>query len=110
MTKFDDYVRACELQAEHELEYMADTLAASEERCRELREDSVRLDRIEELGTYSRLPDRGWMLRRSTSGRGLRLYETSIFDNQPTIRRAIDKFFDEIDAARAAEPDTEGGG
>lgn len=37
----------------------------------------------------------GWVCRNSTSGRGLRLHETSSTDAQPTIRDAIAAFMKE---------------
>jgi len=49
--------------------------------------DTLRLDRLDRLG--KREPG-GWIFRKSTTGRGLRLHETTVTPNYPTVREAID--------------------
>jgi len=52
-------------------------------------EDKERLDRLEEIKQgYGK----GWVVRWSTTNRGLRIHESSRDDALPTIREAIDDF------------------
>ena len=54
-----------------------------------LLEDYERLNKLQELTTgYGH----GWVLRESSTGRGLRLHESSHIDAVPDIRQAIDNF------------------
>tara|TARA_R100000781_G_scaffold115008_1_gene88423 strand:- start:4679 stop:5095 length:417 start_codon:yes stop_codon:yes gene_type:complete len=51
--------------------------------------DSERLDKLESLATgYGK----GWILRESINGRGMRLHETSQEGAYPTVREAIDNY------------------
>lgn len=51
--------------------------------------DTERLDKLQRLTTgYGK----GWKLRDSIHGRGMRLHETSQEDSFPTVREAIDAF------------------
>lgn len=40
---------------------------------------------------------KGWILRDSTSGRGIRLHETSQEEGEPDVREAINKYLDNRD-------------
>lgn len=51
--------------------------------------DTERLNKLQELTTgYGS----GWILRMSSTGRGIRLHETSRVDGESDVRKAIDKF------------------
>lgn len=50
--------------------------------------DKERLDKLQETSSYGK----GWIMRMSTTGRGLRLHESSHEDAIPDIRQAIDNF------------------
>ena len=54
---------------------------------RALREDAERLDALQSMTTGYGI---GWVLRLSTSGRGMRLHETSAGTAFATVRAAID--------------------
>ena len=52
--------------------------------------DTQRFDALQKTSTgYGR----GWILRESINGRGMRLHETTISEAKPTIREAIDDYF-----------------
>jgi len=53
--------------------------------------DKARLDKLQAL-THGY--GNGWMLRNSTSFRGMRLHETELKGATPDVREAIDKFED----------------
>jgi len=54
-----------------------------------LLKDKARLDKLEKLTTgYGK----GWILRESSTGRGMRLHETSRDYAYPNVRDAIDAF------------------
>ena len=55
------------------------------------RNDKQRLDALEKLSTGYGL---GWILRMSTTGRGLRLHETSNIHANRDVRKAIDNYLD----------------
>jgi hypothetical protein len=57
------------------------------------RTDTERLDALQALTTGYGV---GWLMRNSTTGRGLRLHETSNVEGEPDIRDAIDKFLDNL--------------
>lgn len=72
------------------------TLTAERDR---LRADAERLDALQKLTTgYGK----GWMLRMSTTGRGLRLHETSQDGAVRDIREAIDNYINSILKEREA--------
>lgn len=48
-------------------------------------------NRLDFLQMITRGYGNGWLLRESSSGRGMRLYETSMDGAMPDIRDAIDK-------------------
>lgn len=52
-------------------------------------EDTKRLDKLQALTVGYGL---GWILRKSTTGRGMRLHETSDLKASETVREAIDKY------------------
>jgi hypothetical protein len=52
-------------------------------------EDQNRLDKLQRLTKGYGL---GWFLRLSSSGRGIRLHETTIIGATPDVRQAIDDF------------------
>jgi len=57
--------------------------------------DTERLNKLQELTTgYGS----GWILRYSSTGRGLRLHETSQEDAEKDIRKAIDNFLRQEEA------------
>lgn len=59
--------------------------------------DTRRLDALQKLTTgYGK----GWILRGSYTGRGMRLHETDQDGASPTVREAIDKFL----AGRGQQP------
>ena len=51
--------------------------------------DAQRISKLQNLGYKNRL---GWICRNSTSGRGIRLHQTTQEGASPDIRTAIDKF------------------
>ena len=52
-------------------------------------EDTKRLDKLQSLSTNYGW---GWILRKSTTGRGMRLHETSKKDAKVDVREAIDNY------------------
>ncbi len=64
--------------------------------------DKERLDFLQELTEgYGR----GWVLRRSTTGRGWRLHETSAITGTPNIRDAIDSVIEIDRETKKISPD-----
>lgn len=55
--------------------------------------DTERLDFLQKLSSYGH----GWVFRKSESGRGYRLHESSRDDATPYIREAIDNFINSLD-------------
>lgn len=51
--------------------------------------DKERLDKLQRLTTGYGL---GWLLRKSSTGRGMRLHETTMLDAFSSVRDAIDDF------------------
>ena len=51
--------------------------------------DTERLDALQNL---TKGYGRGWLVRVSSTGRGMRLHETSMMGAQPNIRNAIDDY------------------
>lgn len=51
--------------------------------------DKERLDKLERL---TKGFGQGWLLRESSTGRGMRLHETTRLDASSTVRQAIDNF------------------
>ena len=59
-------------------------------------EDKNRLDALQKLsGNYG-----GWILRESSTNRGLRLHESSKEGNEISIRRAIDRGLSELNTQK----------
>ena len=56
-----------------------------------LRADKARLDWLQCQSRKAGVPDRGWIARNSTQGRGYRLHETSQHGHAKDVRAAIDK-------------------
>ena len=55
------------------------------------RTDTERLDALQQFTVgYGK----GWILRNSIKGRGMRLHETSRSDAHPDVRTAIDNYLD----------------
>lgn len=65
----------------------AKALAEALERIKELEEDKERLNKLQRMMKHYGY---GWILRNSTTGRGMRLHETSREDAYTTVRQAID--------------------
>lgn len=59
-----------------------------------MRTDKERLDALQGLSTGYGY---GWLLRLSTTGRGMRLHETSMPGSTPNVRDAIDQYLDYIE-------------
>ena len=63
-------------------------LAAALKAKEEAKRDVARLDKLQDM---TKGYGKGWILRNSTRGRGMRLHETSQDGAQPTVRAAIDE-------------------
>lgn len=59
-----------------------------------IRTDKQRIDALQGL---TKGYGKGWILRDSLVERGMRLYETSQEGADPDIRKAIDKYLDELE-------------
>lgn len=84
--------------------YLIESLASQLEASRK---DAERLDKLQSL---TRGYGRGWLLRDSTSGRGMRLHETSQDGTSPTVREAIDAYkLTPFDSALHPQREQDGG-
>lgn len=54
------------------------------------------IDRLNALNLLMRKYGKGWILRDSSFGKGLRLHESGFNDAVPDVRDAIDKFLHDI--------------
>ncbi len=52
------------------------------------------IQRIDALQKLTKGYGTGWILRISSTGRGMRLHETRVAGGDPDVRRAIDNFLD----------------
>lgn len=56
-----------------------------------IKTDTVRIDALQEL---TKGYGKGWILRESSTGRGMRLHETEAPGAYPSVRQAIDAYLD----------------